>query len=489
MDNASTSHDQHNLINLRDLLTILFKRKHEIVIVFLIVMLGVISATLLIAPTYEAKSGLLVKFGREYMRDYANRPSDRDAPPVISQEDVINSEIQILTSPDLIEKVIDTLKIENIYPDLVDSPSSRITPAQAAAIKFMKNLKAEGIKNSTVIQVLFQHHDPAVAAQALNLLVESFREKHLQLFSEPTSSFLEKQLAVYEQKLKESEKNLETFKQQHQVFSFEEQMTLLLRQRTELDNSLKSALVRVEELQKRLFTLRRIAKNVLANKSFYTQSEREKIIVDARANLLDLQLKEKQLQAKYDESSPLIKHTREEIELVQQFLTEQDRDVSTKVKTGNIIYQEIEKDIVRTEAELSSQQANVAILSSLFTDQEGRIEALNKDEMELTNLKRAKDASEKNYLGYLERVESARISDDMNRQKMANISIIHAAAIPAEAIKPKKALNILVGLLLGVVAGLGFALLSEYSSKTISDPKHAETRLGLPVLATIAYKP
>lgn len=488
MDQESTSHQQPSFISLRDLLTILFKRKYEIGLVFLIVMSSVVAATFLMPPTYEAKSGLLVKFGREYMRDYASYPKDRDAPPVISQEDVVNSEIQILTSPDLIEKVIATIGIEKIYPDLSDKTFSKITPSQAGLLKFTKNLKAEGVKNSTVIQVLFQHYDPAIAAQALNLLVESYRDKHLQLFSEPTSTFLENQLALYEQKLNDTQSKLETFKQEHQVYSYDEQMTLLLRQRTELDNSLKSALVRVEELQKRLFTLRRIAKNVLEKKIFYTQSERDKIIVDARANLLDLQLKEKQLQAKYDDTSPFIKHTREEIELVKQFLKEQDLDVTTKVKTGNIVYQEIEKDIVRTEAELSSQQTNVITLRKLFGELEGQIEALNNDELALTNLKRARETSEKNYLSYLERVETARISDAMTLQKMANVSVIHPASIPAEAVKPKVALNISLGILLSVIAGMAFALLSEYSSKTVSAPKQAETRLGLPILASIAYK-
>ena len=109
-------------------------------------------------------------------------------------------------------------------------------------------------------------------------------------------------------------------------------------------------------------------------------------------------------------------------------------------------------------------------------------------ERTLTNLKRDRDANERNYLTYLAKVAEARISDDMNRNKMANISIINAASVPAKPIKPKKLLNVLLSIVLGAVSGIGFAFLSEYMSNGISTPKNAEKRLGLPVLTTVSYK-
>jgi uncharacterized protein involved in exopolysaccharide biosynthesis len=95
---------------------------------------------------------------------------------------------------------------------------------------------------------------------------------------------------------------------------------------------------------------------------------------------------------------------------------------------------------------------------------------------------------EKNYQTYTEKSEEARISDDMNRSKMANVSVIQSAAVPAKPVKPKKLLNVLLGIVLGAVSGLGFAFFSEYTSQVFSTPESVERRLGLPVLATIAHK-
>ncbi len=440
----------------------------------------------LIPPTYEAKSSLLVKFGREYIC----RPKVGDKSPMISinQEETVNSEISILTSRDLIEKVITTLKVENIYPELVKSPSSKMTPLQAAILTFEKKLVAEGIKKSSVIEVSFQHKDPQIAANAVNMLVDFYKEKHLEVYSGPQSSFLEKQLTTYDQKLKQSENELQIFKQKNQVFSLEEQRSLLLKQRMELDTELKNTKNHIDELQQRLSSLRTQMKTISEDKDRYTQTERDRIIVEAKAKLLDLKLREQQLLEKYKESNRLVMNVRKEIALVSDFLRQQEEDTASKVKTGNVVYQEAEKEALKTEADLNSQFAKERTLKLQLIQVDREIQSMDLKEKELAGLKREASTNEKNYRTYVDKVEEARISDDMNLQKMANVSVIQAAAVPAKPVKPKKTLNILLGIVLGAVSGLGFAFFSEYSSQGLSTPESVEKRLGLPVLTTVSYK-
>ena len=223
---------------MRDYLTVLFKHKTKIVTIFLATVITVTIWSFLLPPTYEAKSSLMVKFGREYV----NRPGMGETRSIMSlnQEEVLNSEIQILTSRDLIEKVLTTLKVETVYPDLVKSPPTNMTPLEAAILTAGEKLTVEGVKKSNVIEVAFQHKNPQVAARFVNLLVDYYKEKHLQVFSDPQSSFFDSQFAQFEQKLKQSENQMEAFKQKNRVFSLEEQRSLLLRQRSELDTALKN---------------------------------------------------------------------------------------------------------------------------------------------------------------------------------------------------------------------------------------------------------
>jgi len=471
---------------LREFMTVVFKYKAMILAVFFAVVVTVTVASFIITPVYESESSVLVKIGREYM----NRPEVGNNAPVMSlnQEEVTNSEIQILKNRDLIEKVITTLELENIYPKLLTNPPANVKPLDAAIVEFQKKLKVEGVKKSNVIQVSFQHKDPLIAANAVNLLIEFFKEKHLQVFSDPKSSFLETQLVTYDQKLKESENSLQAFKQKSGVFALEEQRQLLLEQRAALDTGFKGAQSSIHELQKKVTSLKGHMKAISENKANYTNSERDKIIVDAKSRLLALQLNEQELLKKYTENNRLVVDCRKQIEIVRGFLKEQEADIDSKVKSGNQVYQNTEIELIRSETELNAQKGKAVALNQQVAELDGKIRSLDFSEKDMQKLKREQAINEKNFQTYTEKSEEARITDDMNRLKMANISVIQKATVPPEPVKPKKLLNIALAIVLGVVLGLGLAFLSETTSQSFSTPEQVENRLCLPVLAAIAYK-
>ncbi|MBI1920749.1 MAG: lipopolysaccharide biosynthesis protein [Geobacter sp.] len=470
---------------MRDFLSVLFRYKLTVVIVLVAIVITVTLISFLLPPVYEAKSTILVKFGREYI----NRPEVGDSRPLMSlnQEEVINSEIQILTNHDLIAKVITTITIAKIYPELAKQPPSKMAPLETAVLEFEKKLTVEGVRKSNVIRISFRHEDPQISAMAVNLLVEMYREKHLQVFSEPRSSFLESQLVSYEHKLKSAEDKLEVFKQKNRLFSIDEQRTLLLNQRMELDNSLKSSQNSFDELQKKFSYLKNQMKSATGERALYTQTERDKIIVEAKSKLLNLQLNELELLKKYKEGNRLVINNRKEISLVQGFLKEQEHDIGDKVKSGSPVYQSLEIELIKTEAELNAQQAKAAKLKQQIVQVDGEIQALDLRGKEMQNLNREKIISEKNYLTYADRFEEARISDDLDRMKLSNISVIQPASVPAKPVKPRKLLNIALGIIFGAVSGVGSAFLSAYAAQTLTTPESAEFHLGVPVLTSIAH--
>lgn len=486
---------QQDTGSIRDFLTILFKHRTKMLVIFFATVATVTIGSFLISPVYEVKSSILVNVGREYI--YRPEAADRSPNVSINQEETVNSEINILTSRDLIESVITTLQVKNLYPELSKDSSSllrtlgistKITPLQAAVMKFEKDLSVEVVKKSSVIEVTYQHTDPQIAARAVNLLVELYKGKHFQVHTGAQSSFLEQQLSDHETKLKQSETDLEQFKQKNRVYSLEEQRSLLLKQRMELDTDLKSTSNRIAELKKKFSSLQSQMKTIADDKSRYTQTDRDKIIIEAKAKLLDLQLKEQALLQKYVESNRLVVNVRKEIELVKDFLGQQEVAISGKVNTGNAVYQEAERSALQTKADLESQVAKDSALRRQLAQADEEIQSLDLNEKKDQELKRDVATNDKNYRTYLDKLEEARISDDMNLQRMSNVSVIQTATIPAKPIKPKKALNILLGIILGAVSGLGYALFSEYLSQGFSTPESVEKRLGLPVLTTISYK-
>ena len=77
-------------------------------------------------------------------------------------------------------------------------------------------------------------------------------------------------------------------------------------------------------------------------------------------------------------------------------------------------------------------------------------------------LERDVEAKEGSYERITQRLEKARTSAEMDRQKIANISVIQPAYAPLEPVSPRPMLNLVAALIVGGGLAVGAALLSEH---------------------------
>ncbi len=103
----------------------------------------------------------------------------------------------------------------------------------------------------------------------------------------------------------------------------------------------------------------------------------------------------------------------------------------------------------------------------------------------MKELERQVGINEANYKLYLTKFEEAKISENMNRQKIGNVSIIESAIPPLKPIKPKKRLNVLIGGFLGLLSGIAIAFSIEFINPIFRTREDVSQFLGLPVLATL----
>ena len=66
-----------------------------------------------------------------------------------------------------------------------------------------------------------------------------------------------------------------------------------------------------------------------------------------------------------------------------------------------------------------------------------------------------------------------------------NVSIISDAKLQTNAVSPRKAINLAVGLLAGLVLGILIAFIRELTDKTVKAPDFITDTLGLPLLGTV----
>ena len=226
------------------------------------------------------------------------------------------------------------------------------------------------------------------------------------------SSFIEEQLRQRRIKLENAEGLLKDFKQTNGLISLVDQRRLLLTQRQNLDTSLKLAQNRAEGLEQKLSWLKGQLSQLPERIPISSVNKQHAIVNQAKSNLLNLQIEEQELLSKYHASHRRVAGIRKEIEIIKNFLKGQKGVLENSVTTGkNPLYQNIEMELLRTEAELVSVKAQSEVIRQQFKQVDNDLTLLNSLESELESLRREVAARERNYLDYLTKVGSTRSHD------------------------------------------------------------------------------
>jgi capsular exopolysaccharide synthesis family protein len=97
-------------------------------------------------------------------------------------------------------------------------------------------------------------------------------------------------------------------------------------------------------------------------------------------------------------------------------------------------------------------------------------------------LKREAETNKALYDGLLTKLKEAGISAGL---RSSNIRIVDPAMVPTYPARPAKTRNIALSFLVGLVGGIGLALLREYMDNTVKSPDDIETLAHLPSLAVV----
>ncbi|MGC9965729.1 MAG: hypothetical protein ABSE08_10010 [Syntrophobacteraceae bacterium] len=465
--------------NIRDILVMLFKYKYKILSVFLLTILAAFIIYEITPVRYEATSVLMLRYGREYATPNV---SGDPSPLRIGLAEILNSEVAILSSKDLKETVIGKIGVDRLVPKASAFSARLIDPTQVALISMEKDLVVLPSKNSNLISVSYRSQDPRLAADVVNTLINNYQEKRLQVLSDPKPTlFLENKVASFYNRLRDSEQKLESFKQTNRVYAFEDQRAGLLHTREELNASASACQTQIKELHEKLTVLGNEAKEIA---KVLPDSSGPEVRDEAEGQLLTLKRKEQELLSKYKEGNPLLANVRLEMKVVEDFMAK--RKKNPKLLT-NSISQELQKEIITAKADLASQEVRLTQQKQQLESLDKEIQALDLQENYVRDLRRELSSSEQMYEAYSKRLEEARITDDMDRQKMTSINIVEKASVPIAPVSPSKPLGFFLAL--SAVAGLGggivIAFLLESLGQGLMSAQKAEKRLNLPVLLVI----
>jgi uncharacterized protein involved in exopolysaccharide biosynthesis len=243
-------------LTLRDFFNVLYRRIFLLKITIVILPIAVLFACYVVDPVYETSGKILVTAKKENSA-LLQGPRDQGATSILNlnvDETDLNSEMALLTSPDLWIKTVNRLGLDSFKkkePNLVaeklgefkktvkdflgvqprgaSAASRESAQVQEIAKRLVKDFKVVPGLKSKVIDMTFRYSDPVMAKKILDTLLEQYIPYHLEAYGLPgAEGFFAGQGDIYKEKYDAADKELADFKNKWGIAYAERQKTELI---------------------------------------------------------------------------------------------------------------------------------------------------------------------------------------------------------------------------------------------------------------------
>jgi uncharacterized protein involved in exopolysaccharide biosynthesis len=406
-------------------------------------------------------------------------------------KEVINSVQVVITSPDVLENTLTKVGIDTVYPKLTANASKAKLPVNTlASEKLLGDLAVKVNNDTNVLTLSLFNTNPAVARATLQALLGATINKHASVMRDPRLQFLERKLAALKNEADSSAQAAMEFKQKVGITSFDEERSLLLRQRdqTQADRNkiqaeLYAASGRAKSLGDSLSkTPRAIA---LSDENDALQRARD----GARERLTSTQARYEAAKQRFTANNPELIDLSAQLDSARADFARVNAESNSRVRTGaNPVSQAIAQSYSTAQSDANAQKAAIAEREQQLAQINTRLGYLNQHEITMREMERRRDSAEREYRSYLERAQSARIVSDMNDAGITSLSVLQAPTLPYAPARPRKMLLLLMALFAGFAGGLALCLFLETMDDTLALPEQVEAAIGLPLLAVVNHQ-
>jgi capsular exopolysaccharide synthesis family protein len=342
----------------------------------------------------------------------------------------------------------------------------------AAVDAFAGKLTIWPVRNTQLVYVIFESHDPELAAAVVNEMASVYIASHLDAKLEVTQQaavWLSERLQGLKQNLEQSESALQEYRDQEELVDIQGVKTLAARELDELTEDLVEARARRTQAD-----------------SIYTQ-----------VRLLDERSPEALASLPAVLSHPLVQRLKEEEANAEQTVAELSRRygpkhpkmIAAKSKlvsaTDNLQKQVLNVvDGVENDFELATSSERA--LAAQLAQAKSRVQEINRKEFRLRELQRDLQTNRQLYDMFFTRV---RETDEAGGMEVAHARVVDRGVVPRSPVKPRKTLTVAVAFLASLVAGVFLAFLKDALDSSLKTPEDIEERLSVPLLGAIPIVP
>jgi uncharacterized protein involved in exopolysaccharide biosynthesis len=143
---------------------------------------------------------------------------------------------------------------------------------------------------------------------------------------------------------------------------------------------------------------------------------------------------------------------------------------------------ELAKSVASLQEDVSNLQSRERALRSNMSQTDAQVRDVNDRLGQHASMESDLKSKRELYTLLVGKVQEAEISGQVQTPL---VKVVEPATVGQDPIRPRRGLNLVLGLMVGLVAGIGLALLMEYLRRCIRTPKDVAEQLHLPVLGMI----
>ena len=468
-----------------DIAALLWRDRMLMLVVFLVIAVVGVGAALFLKTTYPAQSSVLVRLGQEYV--YQPQVGDAARGAVPENDQVVQSEVEILSSPQLKQQVIDKIGLANLYPNLAGaldraSPADRQMVMSKAVGAMEKSLKIDTAPGTPVLRLSFEHTDPVIAARTLNTLLDTYLGYRRSILLDQSQP-LEDQRKAFEARLAEADTAYENFLGSNNIGDFEAEKASLAQLQASLQQQKFAADSQLKEKQGRLGVLTTQTAQVAPEVGLYRDVDHV-----AQDKLTELKVQRNGMLSRYRPDAQPVKDLDNQIAVLERGVSDGSLQGPGARRVGvNPVYQTVQADKLQMAAEVAAlTQSSQALAQQIeqVTERQLRLAQL---EPQYQDLSRDRDVLQSNVRDFTVKEQQTQAVAAIARQGNDNISIVQRAVPPVQG-KSLKRPAMALALLLAAFTALCVGLVRAFLQPGMPSAEAASKTLDLPILATAPAK-
>lgn len=322
------------------------------------------------------------------------------------------------------------------------------------------------IRDTRLIDISYTDTDPQTAAKIVNAVADTFVRTNLERKTESsnmTGDYLQKRIAELQDKIRTGGERLNNYAKSKEILTLDDKQNTVVDRLAGLNKQLLEAEnTRKEAEAAYKAALEPGAANALAE-------DVTKQVNELEIKLADLRSKRAQLLVDNTQEWPEVKEVTEQIGVLEK----QTRDIRNRA--ANVVVTNLK---TRYQQALTQEQA----LRSAFEQQRNETLIQNEAAVNYRIIQQEIDTNKELLTGMLQR---ARENEVVFAGTQNNIHVVDYAIAPDIPIGPRRLMTMALAFLMSLSLGVGLALFLEYLDDTVRSASDVETILHLPALAVI----